>query len=142
MNLKPGSFKRALALAGIPVVALAIVLLISGCKKEQPAAQQPAPQTTQAGESASHEHAAMSQGTAQQQSQSMPMHEQASAEQPAAQTVATEQKTCPVMEGNPINKNIFVEYKGKKVYFCCKSCPEQFLANPEKYVANLPQFQQ
>ncbi len=46
------------------------------------------------------------------------------------------------MEGNPINKNIFVEYKGKKVYFCCKGCPEEFLANPEKYVAKLPQFKQ
>ncbi len=55
--------------------------------------------------------------------------------------VAMVQKTCPVMEGNPINKAIFVEYKGEKIYFCCKGCPETFLANPEKYVAKLPQFQ-
>lgn len=66
---------------------------------------------------------------------------QAAADQPAVTTVAIEQKTCPVMEGNPINKNIFVEYKGKKVYFCCKGCPEKFLADPNKYVAKLPQFQ-
>ena len=46
------------------------------------------------------------------------------------------------MDGNPINKDVFVEYKGKKVYFCCKGCPDQFLANPEKYIAQLPQFQQ
>ena len=45
------------------------------------------------------------------------------------------------MEGNPINPNIFVEYKGKKVYFCCKACPEKFLADPNKYIAKLPQFQ-
>ena len=51
------------------------------------------------------------------------------------------QKTCPVM-GSPIDKNIFVEYKGKKVYFCCKACPEKFLADPNKYIAKLPQFQQ
>ncbi|NLZ04651.1 MAG: YHS domain-containing protein [Phycisphaerae bacterium] len=60
----------------------------------------------------------------------------------ADHVVATaEQTTCPVMEGNPINKAVFVEYKGKKVYFCCKACPEEFLADPEKYIAKLPQFQ-
>lgn len=72
---------------------------------------------------------------------SRPSSSQAATDQPAVATVAMEQTTCPVMEGNPINKNIFVEYKGKKVYFCCKGCPEKFLADPNKYVAKLPQFQ-
>ena len=45
------------------------------------------------------------------------------------------------MEDNPINKKLFVEYKGKKVYFCCAGCPDVFKANPEKYVSKLPQFQ-
>ena len=54
----------------------------------------------------------------------------------------TEQTTCPVMEGKPIDKTIFVEYQGKKVYFCCEPCPEKFNADPAKYVANLPQFNQ
>jgi len=57
--------------------------------------------------------------------------------QPAAQVA--EQTTCPVM-GGAIDKTIFVEYKGKKVYFCCKGCVDTFNANPEKYVAKLPQF--
>jgi hypothetical protein len=52
------------------------------------------------------------------------------------------QKTCPVMEGNPINEDIFVEYKGKKVYFCCPACIELFNKDPEKYVKNLPQFKE
>ncbi|MBN1795110.1 MAG: YHS domain-containing protein [Sedimentisphaerales bacterium] len=52
----------------------------------------------------------------------------------------TEQKTCPIMDGNPIDKNIFVEYKGKKVYFCCAGCKEKFEADPGKYVSKLPQF--
>jgi len=56
-----------------------------------------------------------------------------------AVSAAIEQITCPVM-GGPINKNIFAEYKGKKVYFCCPGCAEKFKANPEKYVAKLPQF--
>ena len=55
--------------------------------------------------------------------------------------VAFEQTTCPIMDA-PINKNIFVEYKGKKVYFCCPGCEDKFKAEPEKYLAKLPQFKQ
>ena len=50
-----------------------------------------------------------------------------------------EQTTCPVM-GGAINKAIFTEYKGKKVYFCCDPCKEKFEAAPEQYVAKLTQF--
>jgi Cu(I)/Ag(I) efflux system membrane fusion protein len=53
----------------------------------------------------------------------------------------TEQTICPVM-GNPINKDVFVEYQGKKVYFCCPGCIEPFQKNPEKYLPKLPQFKQ
>jgi YHS domain-containing protein len=55
-------------------------------------------------------------------------------------SAAVEQTTCPVMEGNKINKDVFVEYKGIKVYFCCNDCKAKFEADPEKYAANLPQF--
>lgn len=50
-----------------------------------------------------------------------------------------EQTTCPVM-GGPVDKNIFVEYQGKKVYFCCSQCKAEFEKDPAKYVAKLPQF--
>ena len=53
---------------------------------------------------------------------------------------ASEQTLCPVM-GNPINKKVFIEYKGQKVYFCCPGCDEKFTADPEKYLGKLPQFQ-
>jgi YHS domain-containing protein len=56
-------------------------------------------------------------------------------------TASMEQTTCPVT-GNKIDKNIFVEYKGKKVYFCCADCKAKFEADPEKYIAKLPQFKQ
>ncbi len=52
---------------------------------------------------------------------------------------AAEQKICPIMAG-PINKDIYTEYKGKKVYFCCAGCETKFKENPEKYLAKLPQF--
>mgnify|MGYP000078865418 CR=1 FL=1 len=46
------------------------------------------------------------------------------------------QTTCPVM-GGEINKDIYVEHEGRRVYFCCPGCPETFKENPEKYLSNL-----
>ncbi len=43
------------------------------------------------------------------------------------------------MDG-PINKELYTEYKEKKVYFCCAGCKEKFEADPEKYLDKLPQF--
>jgi len=107
---------RPLMIAGAVLAVSAVLVLFSGCRKEQPATQ---PKAQEMGQ--------------------MPMHENvAAAPVPAAAT--TEQTLCPVM-GNPINKDIFVEYQGKKVYFCCKACVETFKADPAKYVAKLPQFQ-
>jgi len=58
-----------------------------------------------------------------------------------AVSAAIEQTTCPIM-GRTINKDIFTEYKGKKVYFCCPGCKEKFEAKPEDYIAKLPQFKE
>ncbi len=60
----------------------------------------------------------------------------------ATATASMEQTMCPIMDGNKIDKNVFVEYKGKKVYFCCAGCKAKFEADPEKYIAKLPQFKQ
>ena len=40
---------------------------------------------------------------------------------------------CPVM-GGKINKAIFADYQGKRVYFCCGGCPAVFAKDPAKYV--------
>jgi YHS domain-containing protein len=58
----------------------------------------------------------------------------------ASAVTETEQTMCPVMDGMKINPDVFTEYKGVKVYFCCNDCKAKFEADPEKYVANLPQF--
>jgi YHS domain-containing protein len=63
----------------------------------------------------------------------------APAETAKVASAAIEQTICPVM-GNPINKSVYTEYKGKKVYFCCPECKEKFEKEPEKYIAKLPQF--
>jgi YHS domain-containing protein len=59
---------------------------------------------------------------------------------PPVSDLGLQQKTCPVMVGTPINKNIYTDYKGKRVYFCCPSCKTTFRKDPEKYIGNLPQF--
>ena len=46
------------------------------------------------------------------------------------------QTTCPVM-GGKINKDIYVDHDGKRVYFCCKACPAMFNKDPEKYIKKL-----
>ena len=46
------------------------------------------------------------------------------------------QVNCPVM-GNPINKKVYTDYKGKRVYFCCPACIETFNKDPEKQIKKL-----
>ena len=46
---------------------------------------------------------------------------------------------CPV-SGQAAKEESSIEYKGKKVYFCCGNCPAAFKKEPEKYLAKLPQF--
>jgi YHS domain-containing protein len=44
--------------------------------------------------------------------------------------------------GGAVNKDIFIVYKGKKIYFCCPGCKPEFEKNPEKYPAQLPQLKE
>jgi YHS domain-containing protein len=46
------------------------------------------------------------------------------------------QTTCPVLAGN-INKQVYADYKGKRIYFCCKGCDAEFKKDPEKYMKKL-----
>ena len=48
-----------------------------------------------------------------------------------------EQTICPVMKGRKINKNLYVDHQGKRVYFCCQSCVSVFKNNPDKYMKQL-----
>ena len=43
------------------------------------------------------------------------------------------QATCPVM-GGKVNKNVYADYEGKRVYFCCGGCDQTFKKDPEKYL--------
>ena len=117
MNVKIMKTGMMLLVTGILLVGL---IMVNGCKKEEPTAT----------------------GTSVEQGHEGHGHASMTDEPIEAVVAAIEQTTCPIMEGNPINKALFVEYKGKKVYFCCPGCEDKFNAEPEKYVAKLPQFQQ
>lgn len=51
----------------------------------------------------------------------------------AAEATQTE---CPIM-GNPINKDVYVDYNGKRIYMCCPRCEVTFNKDPEKYIKKM-----
>jgi len=57
----------------------------------------------------------------------------------AADTAAPaekKQEVCPIM-GGAINKKLFVDYQGKRIYVCCRACIEKVKANPEESLKKL-----
>ena len=124
MDAKKQRLITVLLVGGFVFVALTMV---NGCKKEESAG---AP----TGTSSEHDHEHGEQGHTHDSEMAMATE---SAKEVAS---SAEQTTCPIMEGNPIDKAVFTEYKGKKVYFCCPGCDSKFKADPEKYIAKLPQF--
>lgn len=46
------------------------------------------------------------------------------------------QTICPI-EGGEVRTNLFADFGGKRVYFCCASCPAEFKKNPAKYIAKM-----
>ena len=46
------------------------------------------------------------------------------------------QTVCPIT-GKPIDKNVYVDHEGKRVYFCCPACPETFRKDPARYIKQM-----
>lgn len=46
------------------------------------------------------------------------------------------QVDCPVMSGK-INKDLYADYKGQRVYFCCPGCVDVFKKDPEAYLKKM-----
>ncbi|MHC1741823.1 MAG: YHS domain-containing protein [Syntrophobacteraceae bacterium] len=46
------------------------------------------------------------------------------------------QTICPVMAGK-IDKKIYADHKGKRIYFCCSSCLDDFKKDPDKYMKEM-----
>jgi len=45
-------------------------------------------------------------------------------------------KICPV-DDKPVDRDVFVIYKGQKIGFCCEDCVKDFKEDPERYIAKL-----
>jgi YHS domain-containing protein len=49
---------------------------------------------------------------------------------------AKAQALCPIM-GGPVDRTAYVDYEGKRVYFCCKGCASEFLKDPGKHIQKM-----
>ena len=49
---------------------------------------------------------------------------------------AKPQTVCPVL-GGKINQQIYADYKGKRIYFCCQGCDKEFKKDPDKYLKKM-----
>ena len=47
------------------------------------------------------------------------------------------QTTCPVMKGSPVNKSLYVDADGYRIYVCCGMCQKTVQADPAKYIAEM-----
>jgi Cu(I)/Ag(I) efflux system membrane fusion protein len=56
--------------------------------------------------------------------------------QPGSQKPGKPQTLCPVM-GNEIDREVFLDYRGKRIYFCCPPCIARFKNDPEKYLRKM-----
>lgn len=54
----------------------------------------------------------------------------------ATQTAQIAQKICPIM-GDAIDKNMYTDYQGRRIYFCCAKCKAKFSTQPDQYLAKL-----
>jgi len=46
------------------------------------------------------------------------------------------QTRCPVM-GGEIDRNVYVDHQGKRIYFCCAGCIDTFNKDPEGTVGKM-----
>ncbi len=47
---------------------------------------------------------------------------------------ALKPQTTDALSGNLINKSIYIDYKGNRIYFCCDASRKNFNMDPEKYI--------
>ncbi len=55
-----------------------------------------------------------------------------------AKPFAKKQATCPIM-GGEIDPEVYTDYRGVRIYFCCPPCIDEFLAAPKQHIVKLPQ---
>lgn len=66
----------------------------------------------------------------------LPCHGPSSPKKPAEPAAAGPQTTCPVM-GRKIDRKLFVDHGGKRIYVCCEDCIAKVRQDPAKYARQL-----
>ncbi|MFC1569721.1 hypothetical protein ACFL4L_05765, partial [bacterium] len=56
--------------------------------------------------------------------------------QKAVEKVENLQTVCPVM-GEEINKDVYVDHEGSRVYLCCQACVDAFKKDPDTYLKKM-----
>ncbi len=46
------------------------------------------------------------------------------------------QTKCPILN-SPTDEKVYTDYKGKRIYFCCSACIDDFKKDPEKYTKKM-----
>lgn len=46
------------------------------------------------------------------------------------------QRLCPIT-GNPIDKTVYLDHAGHRIYFCCDGCKNVFNQDPAKYLSKM-----
>lgn len=46
------------------------------------------------------------------------------------------QTQCPIL-GNAIDKKVYADHKGKRVYFCCSGCISEFKKDPDAFIKKM-----
>lgn len=59
----------------------------------------------------------------------------------AADTPFSAKALCPVMPGEPVKEKFYVDYEGRRIYLCCRTCVHAFKKNPHKYLKSLSEDQ-
>ncbi len=65
-------------------------------------------------------------------------NKQANAEITQTETVKTSPKLAQMRDafsGKMVNRSIYADYKGKRIYFCCRESKNTFKKDPESYLA-------
>jgi YHS domain-containing protein len=126
------------------VSAIGMGLFALGCgnakQADESAGQNAAEQAHAGHDHAGHDHAGHDHSGHDHAAHGHAGHDHAAHGDEAAQKgELVPQKTCPVM-GEAVNKNLYVEHEGKRIYVCCEPCKAKVKENPEKFIEKLKEM--
>jgi hypothetical protein len=64
-------------------------------------------------------------------------HEHGHGEEHVEALPAGANQMCPVMPDEKVDPSLYVEYKGKRIYVCCKKCDKRVKEDPAAWYAKV-----